>query len=302
MVEVQFDLVGGRTDRFITSELKLLNEIFVGVLGHTSALIGIKEDVVYIQRSGNQRLVVGGRDFLVSSRATEIANSPQALINRTDVQVDADLVILKSNQGQRKSGVAAVPELKGNIQSSLGQGIARSAYLAGGIRVTGTIDVSERRVSNVGQLGGVTDHAVVTTLLVLGESELIPDVHPVTILAIDTLSTNLNLNLRNHLLTGEIQPAGEYTKWGDTLRSVTRVSHRLVNLGQSYLQVGAVGKITITADRASDTATEIGLAIESLFNRLHGEVCVATVSYLPEGNLGVARKIYVLGTISDKLH
>ena len=273
----------------------------MGVLGHTSALIGIKEDVVYIQRSGNQRLVVGGRDFLVSSRATEIGNSPQALINRTDVQVDADLVILKSNQGQRKSGVAAVPELKGNIQSSLGQGIARSAYLAGGIRVTGTIDVSERRVSNVGQLGGVTDHAVVTTLLVLGESELIPDVHPVTILAIDTLSTNLNLNLRNHLLTGEIQPAGEDTG-AAAAASCAGVSHRLVNLGQSYLQVGAVGKITITADRASDTATEIGLAIESLFNRLHGEVCVATVSYLPEGNLGVARKIYVLGTISDKLH
>jgi hypothetical protein len=53
-------------------------------------------------------------------------------------------------------------------------------------------------------LCGVTDHLVVTILLLLGESNLVPDVHPVTVLTVNALSTDLNLNLSNQLLTGEI--------------------------------------------------------------------------------------------------
>jgi hypothetical protein len=40
--------------------------------------------------------------------------------------------------------------------------------------------------------------------LLLGKSELVPDVHPVTVLAVDALATNLNLNRLDKLLTREI--------------------------------------------------------------------------------------------------
>jgi hypothetical protein len=41
VVEVKFDFVTGRTDRLVTSELKLGDQVFVRVLGHSSALISI---------------------------------------------------------------------------------------------------------------------------------------------------------------------------------------------------------------------------------------------------------------------
>jgi hypothetical protein len=67
VVEVELDLVGRRTNGLITSELKLFNEVLMGVLGHAPALVGVEEHVVDIERSGNQRLVVGSVELLVSS-------------------------------------------------------------------------------------------------------------------------------------------------------------------------------------------------------------------------------------------
>ena len=329
VVEVELDLVGRRTNRLITSELELLNQILVGVLGHASALVSVKEDVVDVERSGNQRLVVGVSDLNATAlgpgvralakgaatlrmihriviRAVQVVYGPQALINGAQIKVDLDLVILKSDEGQSQTRVAAIPELERHVKSSLGQGVAGSADLARGIGVTGTVNVVERWVSNVSQLSSVTDHLVVATLLLGSQGKLVPDVHPVTILAIDALATNLNLNLGNHLLTREVKPAGVYSTVN--ARGITDVSvldrgvKLLVNLGESNLKVSSVGKITIAGDRASYTATEIGLAIESLFDTLHGEVSMSAVRNLPKGNLRVARKIYILGTISDELH
>jgi hypothetical protein len=328
VVEVELDLVRRRTNRLITSELELLNQILVGVLGHASALVGVKEDVVDVERSGNQRLVVGVSDLNATAlgervtttahqsassmthrviiSAVQVVYSPQALINGAQIKVDLDLVILKSDEGQSQTRVTAIPELERHVKSSLGQGVAGSADLTRGIGVTGTVNVVERWVSNVSQLSSVTDHLVVATLLLGSQGKLVPDVHPVTILAIDALATNLNLNLSDHLLTREVKPAGVYSTVD--ARGVTDVSvldrgvKLLVNLGESNLKVSSVGKITIAGNRASYTATEIGLAIESLFDTLHGEVSMSAVRNLPKGNLRVARKIYILGTISDELH
>jgi hypothetical protein len=47
--------------------------------------------------------------------ARQGGDSPQALINRTDIKIDLDLVVLESNQRQSKTGVGAKPELKGDI-------------------------------------------------------------------------------------------------------------------------------------------------------------------------------------------
>jgi hypothetical protein len=304
VVEVELDLVGRRADGLITSELQLLNKVLVGVLGHASALISVQEDVVDIERGSNQRLIVSSVDTATGGRtradiqgatAAQRANSPQALIDGADIEVDLDLVILKSDQRKSKTGVAAIPELEGDIESSLRESIARSANLTGSVSLARTIDGVKRGIGDEGELSGVSDHGIVTLLLVNRESKVVPDVHPVTILAINALATDFNLNLGNQLLTGEVKPAGINTILGSAL-------HGLVNLGESNLKVSAVSQITIAGNGASHTTTEIGLSVKSLLDGLHSKVSVTFVRHLPKGNLGVARKINILGAVSDELH
>jgi hypothetical protein len=68
------------------------------------------------------------------------------------------------------------------------------------------------------------------------------------------------------------------------------------------LEVDSVDEITISGDGAGHLLTEVGETVEGLFNGFHGEVGVSAVDYLEESNLGVARQVNVLGTVSYKLH
>jgi hypothetical protein len=136
--------------------------------------------------------------------AAQRGDSPQALINGAKIEVDLDLVVLESNQRKGKTRVGAEPELKRNIKSGLGESIAGSANLARGQRVARSVNIRERRISDEGKLGSVTNHLEVSALLFRGHSELVPDVHPVTVLAVNALATNFDFNLGNKLLTGVI--------------------------------------------------------------------------------------------------
>ena len=315
VVEVELDLVGRRTNRLVTRELELGDQVLVGVLGKAAALVRIQKDVIDVERRGHKRLVVrndsrhrGARASRVGLRgadsnvvvAVQAGDGPQALVNRANVEVNLDLVVLKSDQGKGKTGVRAEPELEGDVQRGLGKGIAGSTNLARGEGVARTIDVGERGIRDEGELSGVTNHLEVATLLLRGHRELVPDVHPITVLAIDALATNLNLNLSDELLAGEIKPAGIYA--GGAAGESGSVSHELVNLGESNLKIRAVGKIAVAADNASNATTEIGLTVESLLDRFNSKVSVASVGYLPEGNLRVSSKIDILSAIGDELH
>jgi hypothetical protein len=294
VVEVKLDLVGRGTNRLITSELNLLNEVLMRVLCHLAALISVKEDVINIERSSYKRLLVSSTYRDSSCTSLKLLYSPEALTNGAEINVDLYLVVLKSNKGEGKSGVAAEPELKRYIESSLRKSIAGSTYLVRSSgRSTGSRYVSKVGVSDIGKGSGVTNHLVVASLLLLGKGELVPDVHPITVLAVDALSSDLNLNLGYELLTNEVQPTGI---------DITRGVHVLINLRKSDLKIGAVCKITIAADCACYAASEVGLTRECLLNRLHSEVSVASVRHLPEGNLGGSSKENVLGAVGDKLH
>ena len=232
---------------------------------------------------------------LGSAGSSKILDSPQALTDRTEVNVDLYFVVLKSDQRKGKTRVAAEPELKRNVKGGLRKSVTGSAYLRRSTSSgTRTRYVSEGRIGNVGQLGGVSNHLVVTVLLFLGKGKLVPDVHPVTILTVNALTTNLNLNLSNQLLTREIQPT--------SIDSTGGTSHVLVDLGKSYLKVGTVSKITVSADGAGNTATEVGLTRKGLFDAFHSKVSVTSVRYFPEGDFRGSGKEHVLGAIGDKLH
>jgi hypothetical protein len=247
VVKVELDLVRRRTNRLITSELELSNKVLVGVLGHSASLISVQKHIVNIERSSNQRLIVsngGGNrasNVVLTSRlssssgrvrvlvAVQGGNSPQALINRADIKVDLDLVVLESNQRESQAGVGAKPELERHVKGGLRKSVTGSANLTGSQGVARGLNIRERGISDEGKLGGVTNHLEVSTLLLRSHSELIPDVHPVTILAIDSLTTNLNLNLSDKLLAGVIQPTGIDTSV--LAAGVVSKTHKLVDLG-----------------------------------------------------------------------
>jgi len=274
VVKVELDLVGRRTDGFVTGELELFDEVLVGVLGHAPALVGVQEDVVDVEGSGNEGLVVCGGNTATGSGAESLVkrtDGPQTFINGADIEVDLDFVVLKGDQGQGKTGVTAVPELEGNVEGGFREGIAGSANLARGVALARTVDVIERGIGDKGEFGGVSDHTVVTADLVNGQGEVVPDVHPVTVLAINALTTDFDFNLRNKLFTGEVEPAGVYCGTSGA------VLHTLVDLGKSNLEVSAVCKIAVAADSASHATTEICLTVKSLFNGLHCKVSVTFV-------------------------
>jgi len=197
-------------------------------------------------------------------------------------------VVLESNEGKSKTGVSAEPEEEGDVQGGLRESLAGSANLTGAASGSArSVDVGESGVAQVGQLGGVSDHLVVTSLLLRREGKLIPDVHPVTILTVNSLAADLDLNEGNELLAGVVQPTG-------IDRASAGCAHRLVNLGQSDLDIGSVSQIAVSGDGAGNPAAKVGLTVEGLLDGLHSEVGVSSVRYLPEGDLGVSCKENVL--------
>jgi hypothetical protein len=119
VVEVKANLVRRGTNRLSTSVLELLDEVLMWVLCHTTALVGVKVDVVNIQRRGHKRLAVGSGRLCVTRGKSGISYSPEALINRTKLNVNLYLVVLESNKRKSKTRVVAEPELKRDVESGL---------------------------------------------------------------------------------------------------------------------------------------------------------------------------------------
>ena len=297
VVEVQLDLVGRGSNRLVTSELHLLDEVLVGVLCHLAALIRVEENIVNIEGSRHQGLLVRdrGRDRAGGSGGIEGLHGPETLADGADIKVDLHFVVLQSDERERESGVLAKPEHQGDVEGGLRKCVTGGAHLG---RTRGgrarTRDGGEGGVGDVGQLGSVADHLEVPTLLFRGQGKLVPDVHPVTVLAINALATNLHLHLGDEVLTDEIQPTGI-----DSIR--TGRHHRLVDLRESHLKIGAVRQISVTGDGAGNTATEIGLAGKGLFDGLHRKVRVASVRHLPKSYLGSSSKENVLSPVRHQL-
>jgi hypothetical protein len=269
----------------------LLNEVLVGVGSHLSALISVEEDEINIDGGSNKGLLVSLGDRDRSGGGSNVIDSPQALTNGSEVDVDLNLVVLESNEGKSKTGVSAEPEEEGTVEGGLRESLAGGANLAGTASSrAGSVDVGKGGVNKVGELGGVSNHLVITSLLLSRKGELVPDVHPVTILSVDSLATNLDLNLRDELLAGEIQPTG--------INGLGRTLHILVDLRESNLDVGSVSKISVSGDGARNTATEIGLSVECLLDGLHREVGVASVRHLPVSNFRGSSQEHILSAVS----
>jgi len=260
VVEVKLDLVGDRGDRLVAGELNLLDEVLVRDLREAAALISVEEDVVRVEGRGLER---GDRDG---------TGGEVAIRSSTELKVDLDLVVLEGDKRKGKSGIAAEPELKRDVKIHLGDE-----------------SLSARRGGELGKGRDVTDHVLVANLLAGSLGKLVPDVHPVTVVLVDALATDLNLGVLDKIVAEVVEPA--------ELGTV-----RDSDLGDGDLEVDTREKITITGDGACHALAEIGGTVEGLLDGLHREIRVAPVHYLKEGDLGIASKIDVLGAIRDKLH
>ena len=291
VVEVHADLVGGGRDALLASELELLDEVLVRALGELATLISVKVDVIYEQRASLEALVL-------YVRVDRGVGGPAHVLYAGEINKNLHLVVLEADQRQGKARVAAVEELQRDVQ-----GVSRGALAYGSRRYRLSVAISRAYILTALTSGGeevyklryVTYHTGVTTLLAYRERELVPDVHPVTILLIDLLATDLKLYLLDQVVARPVEPA-------ESSRSIRR-GLRDVNLGKRSLYVRLPDQIAVARDLARYVlAVEGGSAVEGLLDRLNREVRVAAIYHLEESNFRVTGKVHILSTISYELH
>jgi len=293
VVEVQLDLVGGAGDGLGTSELQLLDQVLVRDSGEASALIRVEVDVVDIQ--GGRDQARGGNTVtdLVGGGSGTIGIVEAQVVEGLEFQVDLHLVVLEGNQGKSKTRVAAEPELQRNVQGVLGGARGNLVERVGftitaiGIAVLTALD------DQVHQLGNIANHVGIPSLLTRLLGQLVPDLEPITIVLVDLLTANLEVDVVDQVVTDPVEPAELGTR---------TISGSQGDLRQGGLQVDAVDQIAVAADRALHLATEVGSTVEGLLNGFHREVGVATIDDLKKGDLWVTSKIDILCAISNELH
>jgi len=293
VVEVQLELVGGGGDGLGARELEGLNEVLVRHLGELAALVRVQVNVVHVERGG---LEVGGghavSDGVVVGGDLR-GDVPAEVAEVVELQVDADLVVLESNERESQTRVAAEPELERDVE---GVGRGTVDLLVGGVGLpAGTVIVARLATlhKQVGQHGHIANHLGIASLLTGLLGELIPNVHPVAVVLVDTLATNLNLHGLDKVVAHPVEPAELGT------RAIAGLEG---DLRQSGLQIHAVDQVTIALNGAGNALAKARGAVEGVLNRLHGKVGVTAIHHLKEGNLGITGQIHILSAICNKLH
>jgi len=293
VVKVELNLVGRRGNGLRASVLHLLNEVLVALLGEAAALLRVEVHVVNVEGGGGKRL--GGGRSGGSGAVLEVL----AVLPRLEVDVDAHLVVLEGDEGDGKTRVAAEPELEGDVEGLGGGSLARNAG-DGGLRAgAGRIESEAVGALEEDKVVGVADEGVKGYNITGFGGQLGPDLHPVTVLAINALAANFNLHLLEEAVADVVEPAEALLSAG--VREGAGGGSE-VDLGENNLHVGLVHQICITIDDCNYTLVEVGLTVERHLNRLHGEVGVALVQNFPERDLGVPRDINILRTVRYKLH
>ncbi len=204
VVEVELQLVGRRGDRLLTSVLEDINQVLVRDLGELAALIGVEVDVIDVERRGGKAALADTVADRVRVRGVRVV--PAQVVQGVELEVDAHLVILEGDQRQSQTRVAAEPELQRDVE-----GVHRGARGddLGGERLTAIAIVVARRaalVEEVRELGNVADHLGIASLLTRLLGELVPDVKPITVVLVNALATDLNLDVVDEVVTDPVEP------------------------------------------------------------------------------------------------
>jgi len=206
VVEVQLQLVGRGRDGLAARELQHIDQVLVGDLGELAALIRVEVDVVNVQRGGDQ---VGRGDAVADDVDVRVLgrNVELQVAQVVERQVHAHLVVLQRNQGQRQTRVAAEPELHGHVQRVLGAAVADLVGRVGLARRAVIIAVLATLDDQVRQVGHVAHHLGIARLLARLLGELVPDVQPLSIVLVNALTADLELNLLDEVVADPVEPA-----------------------------------------------------------------------------------------------
>ena len=230
VVEVQLQLVGAAGDGLTASELQGLNQVLVRHLGELATLISVQVDVVHVQRGSHQ--AGGGHAVTDGVHVGQSRGAVKAQVTQVvELQVDTHLVVLQGDQGQGQTRVAVKPELQRDVQ-----GVLRGAHqsLGRGVGLTASTVIVARLTAlhqQIHQLGHVANHLGIASLLARLLGELIPDLQPVTVVLVNTLTTDLKLHITHQIVSHPVEPAELGTR---------AVSGQQGHGGQSGLEVDAV--------------------------------------------------------------
>ena len=199
-------------------------------LGELAALIRVEVDVVDVERRGDKasggdtvadRVHAGALGRVVETEVTEVI----------ELEVDADLVVLERDEREREARVAVEPELERDVQRVLGRAherrVGRVGLTAGAVIVAVLTTLDEE----VHELGHVANHLGVAGLLARLLRELVPDLEPVTVVLVDALAADLELDGLDKVVADPVEPAELRT------RTVTGLEDYL---GERGLEVDAV--------------------------------------------------------------
>jgi hypothetical protein len=301
VVEVELDLVRRGRDRLRARELELLDEVLVRLLREAAALLRVEVDLVNLERRGRERL--GRRRDRARPRRRRAERTRRrvregilvaAVDELLELDVDADLVVLERNERDRETRVAAEPELERDVERLRRRARAGRAGVRELRARARTVEREALLVLEEDEVVRVADHVIETRNRARILGELRPDLHPVTVLAVDALAADLELNLLDEAVADLVEPA-------ETRRRDATIVLE-VNRRENDLDVRAVHQVGVTVDDRRDTLVEVGLAVERDLNRLEGEVRVALLEDLPERDLGVTRDLDILGSVRDELH
>jgi hypothetical protein len=270
VVEVELDLVVAGGDGLSTSELELLDQVLVADLGEASALIGIQVDVIDVEGGADE---AGVGNAVADAVGADGGVVPAEVAELVELEPDLNLVVLEGDQRKSQTRVAAEPELERDVESVLRGALTD---LVGGVRLARgalTLAVLTTLNEEVDELRDVTHHLGVTGLLTGLLGELVPDVEPVTVVLIDLLTTDLEVDVVDEVVANPVEPAELGT------RAIIGLED---DLRESGLEVDTVDQITVTGDGALHLLAEVGRTVEGLLNGLHGEVGVATVDNLED--------------------
>ena len=217
----------GRIDGVGTGVLDLLDQVLVTLLGVAATLLGVEVDVVGPDLEGTLVKV--------------------SLHVRSEVDVDAHLVVLEGDEGQVETGVAVEEEDEGEVDS-----------LA----------------------GGGSGHLTPVSLLGLVEVKLGVQTPPLLVVLVDALTTDGQLNIVDGTLSN---PARARVIRGARLELEVHVTDEITVTGDSHGHAAGVGGSTV--DGLLDVLhREVGVALvfrlEEGHLRVTGKVDIlGTVSY-----------------------
>jgi len=178
----------------------------VADLGELAALVRVEVDVVDVERRGDEaggvdtvadRVDVGESGRLVEAEVAEVV----------ELEVDANLVVLERDEGEREARVAVEPELEGDVERVLGRALER---LVGGVGLTAgavIVAVLSALDEEVDELGNVANHLGIAGLLARLLRELVPDLEPVSIVLVDALAADLELDVLDQVVADPVEPA-----------------------------------------------------------------------------------------------